>query len=395
MKRFLRCRWICLLLFAGLVAATVLPANIVFGAEAEQGAGGDDAFAVVVESGQETAVRGETYRATVRFQGGTAQAAAAFRLYLNYEADFLTLRSIEAAPGMATSEFRYAVTENEATAVFASLSRSVSLADGVCCTLVFDVNEDAPVGSTTMTATADQVVATGLEKLPGTNTAGLTAEMARILSSGAVLASLAPSSGELTPVFSPEITEYTLSVPYEVTELTFAAEPADNATYRVNRKNLNSAGTPTTYTIKVTSEDGSSVTEYVITATRQLKAAAAGSTSSSGGSSGSSGSSGASASRTTSSRSASSASQKSSAANAGTTGAAAGTGQAQTNGGTTVYGSHTLYIGNQSGSEYLFLAILIVLCALCVLSVVRIKSSGSPRPSKRSRQDNSDYQSRH
>ena len=53
----------------------------------------------------------------------------------------------------------------------------------------------------------------------------------------------------------------------------------------MNRKDLNKACVATTYIVKVTSEDGKSVTEYVITATRQPKEVAS-SQSSSGSSTG-------------------------------------------------------------------------------------------------------------
>lgn len=46
-------------------------------------------------------------------------------------------------------------------------------------------------------------------------------------SGNANLASLKPSSGTLTPKFSPDTTEYTVKVPYTVTSLTISATPAD------------------------------------------------------------------------------------------------------------------------------------------------------------------------
>ena len=58
------------------------------------------------------------------------------------------------------------------------------------------------------------------------------------LSADASLLSLTPASGTLTPAFDPDVYEYSLTVPFEVTTMTFTAEAPAGATYRVNRKNL-------------------------------------------------------------------------------------------------------------------------------------------------------------
>ncbi|MGI6255576.1 MAG: cadherin-like beta sandwich domain-containing protein [Acutalibacter sp.] len=85
------------------------------------------------------------------------------------------------------------------------------------------------------------------------------------------LTSLKPASGVLSPAFDPENLEYTLTVPYEVTTMTFDAQPAEGATYRVNRKNLGSGGSDTLFTITVTAEDGEHKTVYQVTVHRSEK----------------------------------------------------------------------------------------------------------------------------
>ena len=67
------------------------------------------------------------------------------------------------------------------------------------------------------------------------------------LSDDARLLSLVPQNGTLTPVFSPDVFEYSLTVPYEVTTMVFEGEPVEGATYRVNRKNLGSGGSDTLF----------------------------------------------------------------------------------------------------------------------------------------------------
>lgn len=91
------------------------------------------------------------------------------------------------------------------------------------------------------------------------------------LNSDAYLLSLTPATGTLTPAFDPDVYEYSLTVPFEVTTMTFTAEAPEGATYRVNRKNLGAGGSDTLFRITVTAEDGETKNEYHVTVHRQEK----------------------------------------------------------------------------------------------------------------------------
>ncbi len=91
------------------------------------------------------------------------------------------------------------------------------------------------------------------------------------LSDDARLLSLVPQNGTLTPAFSPNVYEYSLTVPYEITTMTFEGEPVEGATYRVNRKNLGSGGSDTVFEITVTAEDGETKAVYQVTVHRNEK----------------------------------------------------------------------------------------------------------------------------
>ena len=91
------------------------------------------------------------------------------------------------------------------------------------------------------------------------------------LSADASLLSLTPASGTLTPAFDPDVYEYSLTVPFEVTTMTFTAEAPAGATYRVNRKNLGAGGSDTLFRITVTAEDGETKKEYHVTVHRSEK----------------------------------------------------------------------------------------------------------------------------
>ncbi len=241
---------------------------------------------LILQSDAEVAARGASFRLSVSL-GESLGEVSAFRARLSYDASYLTLTKVERSALIRSEDYWCRYTADGANLVFASADRPLSSKSGVCFTLVFDVNEDAAVGNANVLFTMDQIVREN-QLTEEAKVSGYSIEMERILSTEALLTKLNPSTGTLTPNFSPEVTEYTMTVPYEVKELTFDATAKDGGTVRVNRKNLNKAGEATTYIIKVTSEDGKSVTEYVITATRQPKEVAS-SQSSSGSSTGTTG----------------------------------------------------------------------------------------------------------
>ena len=106
------------------------------------------------------------------------------------------------------------------------------------------------------------------------------------LSGDAYLLSLTPASGTLTPAFDPEIYQYNLTVPFEVTTMTFTAEVPEGAAYRVNRKNLGAGGSDTVFEITVTAADGETRQVYTVTVHRSEKAASTGGAGTGSGSSG-------------------------------------------------------------------------------------------------------------
>lgn len=112
------------------------------------------------------------------------------------------------------------------------------------------------------------------------------------LSTDARLLSLTPETGTLNPAFDPEVLSYTLTVPYEVTTMTFEAQPVEGASYRVNRKNLGSGGSDTLFTITVTAADGETKTVYQVTVHREEKVSGSASTTTDSDSSDTSGTSG-------------------------------------------------------------------------------------------------------
>ncbi|MDD5952408.1 MAG: cadherin-like beta sandwich domain-containing protein [Oscillospiraceae bacterium] len=336
------------------------------------------------------AARGKTCRVTARFQSSRPTSLLAFRLRLSYAASDLTLVKMEGPSGADSDTFQARYTASGAKAVFASAGQTVSTDGGICCTLVFDVNEDAAVGSSELQITVDQMVDDQLEKISDPCTGTLPLEMERLLSGDALLTKLIPSDGVLTPNFSPEVTEYTLSVPFSVRSLSFATEAKDGGTIRINRKNLKGAGVPTTFTIQVTAENGKASTTYVVTATRQEQESSSSTSSAMGSANTSKNSMGITtshssassypASKHTASASATSGSSKASSNSEGSTQEkakaddAAGTTHDTeekngAGGNVTLYGNRNVYYGNEPFASYL-IGGLVVLCIILLLILV-------------------------
>ncbi|MBP3323026.1 MAG: cadherin-like beta sandwich domain-containing protein [Clostridia bacterium] len=73
------------------------------------------------------------------------------------------------------------------------------------------------------------------------------------------LIKLKPSSGSLTPAFSPDVYNYTMSVPYSTESITFEVEYEGEAKASVNRKNLGSGGSVTDFLITLTPSEGEKI----------------------------------------------------------------------------------------------------------------------------------------
>lgn len=328
---------------------------------AEETPAAAQAPSLVLTADVKEAQRGKKLRITASWQNhGDGRSLSAFRLRLSYDESYLTLTAIEPGGSMNSNDSRSHLTAAGAVFVYASTQRPIPLANSECCVFVFSVHEDAAVGSATVTVSADQLVTRELEKLSETDSADLSVPMARILSDKALLESLVPSAGELTPNFSPHITEYTLQVPYEVTQLTFDAKPKDNATVRINRKNLAAAGKPVTFILTVTSENGEAKTEYVVTATRGPKSAA-----------------GSTGSKSTSSKKSSSGSKNTgNTVKENTLGAGAG------NGGVTQYGNRIIYYNENTYSVFIIGALCAGVCGLAIALVLFARRKENPSGKK-------------
>lgn len=159
------------------------------------------------------------------------------------------------------------------------------LQPGELFTWRFRVSEAAPEGEMRLATLVSEITAPDLFRLEDLEST-LSFTVLPPPSSDSSLVSLKPENGVLEPEFSPDCHDYTLTVPFSVTVMSFLAEPAEGAACRVNRKNLGAGGSDTEFLLTVTAEDGKTKSVYKVTVHREEKPAAAGTASHSGAASG-------------------------------------------------------------------------------------------------------------
>lgn len=209
----------------------------------------------------------QTCQISLSLRGDPQQNLAGAQLSVEYDESRLTLQRILTPSSISSRDFKVSLQGSSAVGIYATATSGIPC-DAEFATLVFKVNEDAPPGSAQVDAAMDSLINSRLERVPGTLQAAVTLSVAEPISARAFLERLVPSAGTLEPAFSPEHTEYTMTVPYEVESLQFELEAGEQGSARVNRKNLNRAGTPTVFTVTVTAADGKTKQDYTITVHR-------------------------------------------------------------------------------------------------------------------------------
>jgi len=120
---------------------------------------------------------------------------------------------------------------------------------------VFTVNSSVSAGSNISVNANNVVLSDGKQDIAVGNRA-YSVSVAPPLSGNCDLASLTVSNTTISPAFSPDVTSYSVSVPYAISSLTVAATAEDaNAQVSINNPTLKAAST-TEVTITVTAENG-------------------------------------------------------------------------------------------------------------------------------------------
>lgn len=205
------------------------------------------------------------------FYNGTLSGVAALRIRLEYDPEVLRFQEVQYGDQLEKGETATKNEDGVLSTVVTLPGEETSLDIGDLLVCSFLVRGDAPLEKTLLRASVFQVVDGNSEPVQEGMETELALHVLPPPSTDARLLSLVPETGQLTPAFHPEVLEYRLSVPFEVTSMTFAAQPAEGASCRVNRESLGAGGSDTLFRITVTAEDGETQRVYQVTVHRQEK----------------------------------------------------------------------------------------------------------------------------
>lgn len=203
----------------------------------------------------------------------TDVTAAGFRLKITYDENVLKYIGTETSPLIKDGTIK---TNDSASPIYSvyvcntDKNHAPKLYGNIIC-YVFQVRGNAGAGKTAICAAADQICDYAGNQLNADCGSTLYVNIKEPSSDEAYLTQLEPLSGRLQPVFSSEIHDYTMDVPYNVSSVEFQASAGDGGSVKINRKTLYAAGKNTLITATVTSADKQNKALYTVTVKRAAK----------------------------------------------------------------------------------------------------------------------------
>ena len=237
-----------------LLCWTVLA--VLWGAAAQ--AAGFSSSLTVEEGGPGTVVE-----VAVSYEG-TLGDVAAFQVAVTYDGEAFSYQRASYGESVKAGTAATMDQSGQVSSVYTAPGTGPFLASETVITYRFQVKEEALAGSQAFTVSVFQIASPEPAFILADVEASLPFQVLAPPSSDARLLSLRPDHGALEPEFDPDVFSYTMTVPYEVTAITFTAEPVPGAVCRVNRKNLGAGGSDTLFEITVTAEDGETKQVYEV-----------------------------------------------------------------------------------------------------------------------------------
>lgn len=241
---------------------------------------------VSLKSSQASVDAGSEFQYAVALSCNEAREIAAFRLTLTFDSSMAEFKGIEPSKLTDATQFDYNNAEinetsnNQLTIVFLSEDEAVPLKKGASEAIFylrFRASESLTPGKFPLKAEMDGIADENVNELPCNEIKIDDIEITAKQLPDCTLSSLSIEGVTLEPEFSPNVYEYTVSVPYETDRLEISATPSDeNAKVTISRKTLEKAGTPTNISVTVTAADKRMKIIYKITVNRQEKEGATG-----------------------------------------------------------------------------------------------------------------------
>ncbi len=221
-----------------------------------------------------TPVSGEEFVVNVVLKPSENTNVAAYRIRIKFDSTKLSYKGLYS--DINYDDFSSYVKGDVLTVLYVTTDQGFNVSAGhseVILELNFKVLSSCNVGSTTLVAQIDGLCDYDANEIAiiGIDPIDIT-----VIQTGEAicdLASLAIDGYQLTPAFSPDVTQYSVDVPYSKSTVEFEATPLDDsATVKASRKTLKSAGTSTDVNLTVASADKKSKKVYTVTVNRLTKA---------------------------------------------------------------------------------------------------------------------------
>lgn len=197
-----------------------------------------------------------------------------FGLKINFDSSVIDFKKLE-LNGIEDNEIKYICNDGELDIIYLRSNSGIfvgSSKETRLFNIKFKTKENANLGTTKIKANFDGLGDIYANPIDCAFQDGLSINVNPPKQHDCTLKYLETSEGELTPEFSPGVTNYSLDVPYEVDRIDISAEPNDvTSIVKINRKTLQKAGSSTIIKVTVTSQDKESKLVYQITVNRHLK----------------------------------------------------------------------------------------------------------------------------
>lgn len=239
---------------------------------------------VYLKLSNEQIQQGENVTLSLFVKSETDIDIATFGLKIYFDETKLDFKKLEAKSNIDNSEFKYSVKNGVLTVIYLKSNEGIDInanTDFEIVDFVFNVLDTSTIGTTEFNADISGIGDNDINEIFCSGISPVSFSISCPEISNCRLKNLKVSEGTLVPDFDPYITEYTLSVPYEVKSIEVFATPQDESdTVKVNRKTLGKAGSYTDINVTVTSADKTKNVVYKINTYRGIKESSSSSTSS-------------------------------------------------------------------------------------------------------------------
>lgn len=200
---------------------------------------------------------------------------SAFKFNLNFDDSQLTYKDIQAYDIISAEHFKLRNENGSMVAIYLEDQEGMKMEKDKFTPLfeiTFIVNENIDYDLVDLECNVDCAFDSDCQEIAVSNEMDQRLTVTKALPKDSSLISLIPSSGNLSPEFNSDITNYSVDVDSSVDSITFEALPADEtSTVKINKKNLGSQGSTTEISISVTTSDKISSTVYSVSVNRLPK----------------------------------------------------------------------------------------------------------------------------